>query len=460
MAESPTPNAGGATCPRQFISSARCYPEFQAIPEIKYLYISKALKPKILRPAIYGGLRHVAVAACMISSLHLHAQSDDNWIAPEGFILNYRTLNWNDFKGREDRVFSDKLATQNLQAKAYVSPAIYFVADSGETQPNGRVKFKFHVKCAFQSSAFVRESTKNEHSNYVLIHEQDHYDIALVYAGRLQSILSSRDYSADKYNEEIDKLGNDLLDKYNKTQEIYDNEVNPNGTDDQAKQYLWDMRIRKCMENNTDEFFASTESAVQNVKLPGQIVKRLPGEPALQFIVRARPLYMELPPEMMPKVVETREWSQEPAVIAFYTQKFYVHEDGALPTDHFRTMAYMFIPTTKDLYKRVIIDTFNYDGRPVKITGAFFTNADNDAAKELVITATSTQKDKDGSGTMYINRVYDNADKPLPGKLKRLDDVSVKIEGGFEGSLGGKPSKAKCKSSQEITDALKKLGYN
>lgn len=400
------------------------------------------------------------LAIIIYSATSLHAQEKDRWIAPEGFILNYRTLNWNDFQGKEDKAHAEKLAERNVMALAYVSPAIYFTVDSGEVTDNGRVKFKFHVKCAFQSRAFAREATKKEHSNYVLIHEQDHYDIALNYANILQATLSGRDYSKEKFSDEIDQVGEDLLKRYRRTQETYDHEVNPDGIDNKEKQYLWDMRIKKCLENTTEEYYTSPENNVQTVKVPGQIVKRITGEPALQFAVRARPLYMEFPQEMRPLLLETKEWTHEFSILAFYTQKYYVQEDGSLPHDNFRTLAYMFIPNGKDTYKRVLIDTFTNEGKQVKITGAFFANADSDQVKELVITATGTSNDKGVNGTLYINRVYDNIPRLLPGKLKRLDEVAAKIEGGFEGSKAGATSKVKFKNANEITEALRKMGYN
>ena len=405
-------------------------------------------------------MRLLMFMVCVLATSHLYAQNDIGWIAPEGKILNYRTLTWADFLGKEEKEFSDKLAERNLVVRAYVSPAIYFKADSGKILDNGRVKFSFHVKCAFQSRAFVRESTKQEHSNYVLIHEQDHYDIALNYANKLQAELSSRDYSEKNYNDEIDKLCDELLKKYNSTQEVYDHEVNPDGREEKEKQYLWDMRIKKCLENNTDEYYASNESAVQNVKVYGATVKRIPGEPALQFAVRARPLYTEFPQEMTSKIIETREWTPEPSIVAFYTQKYYVEEDGGLPKYNFRTLAYMFIPNGKDTYKRVFIDTFSVDGKQVNITGAFFANADSDQVKELVIMATCPQKDAQATGMLYINRVYDNVTRLLPVRLKRLDDMTAKIEGGLDGVRDGKPSKAKYKTEKELTEAFKKMGYN
>jgi len=409
----------------------------------------------------YPYMRLLIFAACVLITSHIYAQEDFGWIAPEGKILNYRTLTWADFLGKEEKEFATSLAERNLVARAYVCPAIYFKADSGERIGNGRVKFSFHVKCAFQSKAFVRESTKQEHSNYVLIHEQDHYDISLNYANKLQAELSSRDYSEANYSAEVNKVYNDLLDKHNRTQETYDNDVNPDGREEKEKQYLWDMRIKKCLENNTDEYYSSNENAVQNVKVYGTTVKRIPGEPALQFVVRARPLYTEFPQEMTSKVLETREWTPgEPSIIAFYTQKYYVEEDGGLPRYNFRTLAYMFIPNAKDTYKRVFIDTFSVDGRQVNITSTFFTNVDSDQAKELIITATCPQRDAQANGMLYINRVYDNISKPLPVRLKKLNDAAAKIEGGFEGISGGKPSKAKYKNEKEITEALKKIGYN
>src|ERR1700744_6697399 len=123
-------------------------------------------------------MRLLILGVCLLATMHIYAQNNYiGWIAPEGKILNYRTLTWADFLGKEDKEFADKMGQKNLQARAYVSPAIYVIPDSGQLQENGRVKFIFHVKCAFQSRAFVRESTRQEHSNYVLIHEQDHYDI-------------------------------------------------------------------------------------------------------------------------------------------------------------------------------------------------------------------------------------------------------------------------------------------
>lgn len=407
-------------------------------------------------------MRTTIIATLLLTGSFLsQAQRNDiGWIAPEGKIINHRTLTWNDFQETEDKEHAKSLSARNLQAEAYVSPAIYFEYEDGEKMANGRVKFKFKVKCAFQSIAFARESTKKEHSNYVLIHEQDHYDVALNFANRLQYELESRDYSEKNYNEEIEKLTDDIYKRYRKVQETYDGEVNPDGRDVKEMQYLWDMRIKKCLENNTEEFYFSPEAVVKSVKSPGQTVKRIPEEKTRQFVVRARPLYTEMSEEMGRKIIETNEWSAETSIIAFFTQKFYINIDGALPKDNYRTFAYVFVPNGKDTYKRILIDTFCNGDYPTKIASAFFTNADNDPEKELVIIATSNQKDNHANGTLYMNRVYDNLPRLLPGKIKRLEEQSARISGGFDGTVDGKTLVAKYKTEKEITDALKLPGQS
>jgi hypothetical protein len=378
---------------------------------------------------------------------------DDDWMAPEGKIINYRTLNWADFLGKPREKVDDHVL-------AAVCPAIYYYADSGRVQANGRITFKFKVKCAFQSDAFVREATAKEHTNYYLIHEQDHYDIALTYARLLEDKLSSRDYSKGNYEAEMDKIDKDLYRSYRTTQNTYDNEVNPEGRFEKEQQYLWDMRIRKCMEENTDAFYRSPESVVKSVRGLGQTVKRLPKEPTRQFVVRVRPLYTEYPQYMVPKLVESAVWTEEKSIIAFYTQKYYVNEDGMAPKDYTRILAFMFVPNGKDTYKRVLIDTFSNNDRPVKIEAVFYAQADSDAARELVIMTTSTEKNMQLTGTTYTTKIYENLrPRVVPARLKKLDDVALRVNGGFEGTEHGKATTAKFKTQQDVTDGLKNMGY-
>src|SRR5262249_53675890 len=146
-------------------------------------------------------------------------------------------------------------------------------------------------------------------------------------------------------------------DKYDQAQLDYDN-----GCDHsliKEMQDLWDMRIKKCLENNTDEYMYSPESAVKNVWYLGQTVKRMPGEPARQFATRCRPLYSQYTEELAGKTIETKEWTPEKATIAFYSQQYdKPMGDDAPPKECTRILACAFMPQSDNTYKRVLIDTF------------------------------------------------------------------------------------------------------
>lgn len=387
-------------------------------------------------------------------------REDIGWIAPEGKIINQRTLTWEDFLGKQDKEFAAYLASYGLQAQAYVVPSIYFVPSEGEVLDNGRVKFSFKAKCAFQSHAFVREDVKKAHSNYVYYHEHDHYDIALAYAQKMEEVLSTRDYSAKNYADEINAIIKDYYTQYFEVQAKYDKEVNPEGRDDVPMQTLWDMRIKKCRENNTLDFMNSPESAVISVKGLGQTVKRAAEEPMRKFATRCRPIYSEFTDETAAMSMETEVWGIQKVVIAFYKQRYYIEEEGKPTKDASRLLGYLFMPNGKDTYKRILIDTFCNDDIAPKINTVFFANADTDNIKELVIQTSVLRKDRQISGIQYTTKIFDNiAYRAMPGKLRRLDDVSAKLENGVDGTVDGKPQKARLKNQKELTDELIKLGF-
>ena len=375
------------------------------------------------------------------------------WIAPEGKIINNRTLLWSDFLGHPDR-------DTDPEAAAAVRPVIYMNYEDEEPLPNNRIKFKFHVKCAFQSAAWVRPGLEKGFMDYALIHEQHHYDIALLYANLLQIELDKRDFNRDNYMKEVEDLYYSLVDKEQKIQDSYDGE----GEHGRIKQtqHLWDMRIKKCLENCTEDFYSSPLDAVKTVTYMGQTVKRIPREPALQFALRCRPLYTELTEMLGAKLIETKEWTTDNAVIAFYTQKIQPEEDAPVPAkDSWRILAYAFMPMPNNNYKRVLIDTFFNEDKVPKISAVFFANADTaDKTNELVIVTTTEQKNPQGTGNVYNTRIYDNTlTKTFPNRLRKLTDISARVDGGIDGVQNGKPIKAKFKTEKDIRDELKKLGY-
>lgn len=404
----------------------------------------------------------IATLLLTISFLSTAQRNDIGWIAPEGKIINYRTLTWNDFQDKEDRRHAEDLARRGLQAAAYVSPAIYITPDGpAEELENGKIKFKFKVKCAFQSHAFVRNTTREAHTNYVLTHEQDHYDIALNYARMIHDSLANREFSPDRFKEEIYLIYHGMMEVYDKLQDKYDAEVNPQGKDDVAMQTLWDMRIKKCLDLATDKFYNSPENDVKNVRTWGQLVKRLPNDDMKKFCTRTRPIYTEFHDENAAYSKEITEWSNEQATVAFFTQRYYIEEEGKPTKDCSRLVAYLYTPTKQpDMYKRSFIDTFCIDDKAPKITAVFFANADSDGVRELIIQSSLDRKDRTATGKHYCVTAYDNvAPFKAPARIKRIP-VSSELENGFEGMLDGKQSKAKFKTEKEITEALKLSGYS
>ncbi len=378
---------------------------------------------------------------------------DHEWIAPEGKIINDRTLTWADFLGKPTKQEKEIYG-------AATQPAIYFIADHSEEHPNERVTFSFKVKCAFQSASWVSETTEQEKgfSEYALNHEQEHYDIALTCAYKLQAELSGRDYSLKDYQREIDSIYYPLYRKFLKSEDDYDEESKHGII--KENQELWDMRIKKCLENYSTEYYTSPLSVVQTVKYMIQYMKRIPNEPAKQFAVRARPMYSEFNEEMGAKLVETNEWTAEnKMVIACYYQKYKATGPDGAEKDGKRILAYALMPQLNNNYKRVLLDTFAFDDKPPKITGIFFANADSDQAKELVITTSMPVKDGPRSGIQFTTTIYDNTTtQRYPARLTKLS-VSGIDANEVEGTVNGKPTHARLKSEKDIRDQFKKLGY-
>ncbi|MBC7554191.1 MAG: hypothetical protein H7257_09445 [Taibaiella sp.] len=394
------------------------------------------------------------VYLCFMALCCSAGQAGAQWIAPEGKIINYRTLVWADFGGKPTKALLDEGVVAATQ------PAIYALPQGVERLDNGKLKIGFKVKCAFQTASWRREDMGDMPSDYVLNHECDHYDIALTFANKLQQDLTNKEYSEKGFEKEILNIYHPLLKKYHEVQSSYDSMAGHGVSKD--NQYLWDLRIKKCLELTTDQYYSSPLSVAQQVLNPGQVVKRLPDEPARLFAVRCRPLKAEFTDEIAPKLTETKEWTGEnSAVIAFYTQPFKIEKEFEPATEGTRLLAYAFMPMAEREYKRVLIDTFCIEGKAPKITGVFFANADSaDKIKEMVITTSTDIKLNDRKGTVYTNKVYDNTGmKTFPSRLRKLIAVNALIEGGFEGTENGKPVKARLKTEGDIRAELKKQGF-
>lgn len=178
--------------------------------------------------------------------------------------------------------------------------------------------------------------------------------------------------------------------------------------------------------------------------------------------------------ELAHPVIETREWdSASKVIICFYVV--------AVPNDNAVIVGNLLVPTSKNRYQQILIDSFPYEDPtiwPTKIETVFFANVDKDAAREIIIQTTNISHSRQGysrilEGTFYQTYVYDNPDLNNPQKrLPSFALLNKQFGQKFEGDTydqerpnkDGSPrlikkSKAKYKTTDAVRRALKEMGF-
>lgn len=185
-----------------------------------------------------------------------------------------------------------------------------------------------------------------------------------------------------------------------------------------------------------------------------QSFERNPGESVDSFIARIKPDSSE----MAHAVLETTELgTKEKIIIAFFRKT--VHEVKQMDTyvDHSSyqyIIGHLYIPTGKNLYQQILIDTTYPEGGAPEIISVFFANADKDKNKELVILCKYEQRHYDVSGAIYETFIYDFVD----GDTQYLE-ISKKFDAYDLWFRDGKREKAKYKTAADVKAALKRMGY-
>jgi hypothetical protein len=137
----------------------------------------------------------------LLSSFKIHNSSLIDW-SPE------RKLTWDDFKSKPDKG-SPNAALTGTNIKFDFS----YSSDAG---------FKYHISCQFdKNSSWGRVKT-----DYILSHEQGHFDIAEIYARKLCKAF--REYSPDveNANKEVNKIYDRVMHELHDEQLRYDHETN------------------------------------------------------------------------------------------------------------------------------------------------------------------------------------------------------------------------------------------
>ena len=87
-------------------------------------------------------------------------------------------------------------------------------------------------------------------TDYILGHEQGHFDIAEIFARKLNKNMSEYRFNKRTYQEDLNKIYNDILDEKEKMQNDYDKETNH--SINKEKQAEWLKKIAAMLEEYKD----------------------------------------------------------------------------------------------------------------------------------------------------------------------------------------------------------------
>ena len=118
-----------------------------------------------------------------------------------------KKLSWSDFKAEPE--------------KGYAAAAL--------TSTNIKIDFgykdetlQYHIRCRFDKN----KSWGRVKNDYILSHEQAHFDIAEIYARKLNKVLKTYKPNENNISQDVNKIYETLMHEYYNRQEEYDKETN------------------------------------------------------------------------------------------------------------------------------------------------------------------------------------------------------------------------------------------
>lgn len=139
-----------------------------------------------------------------------------------------RRLNWNDFRGTPPK---DDTAAALSSTAIKIDWGYYSAA------------LKYHIRCWFdQNLSWAR--TRNDS---ILIHEQGHFDIAEIYARRLNGALKKYHPDPQKIKNDVNTIYQHMIQEYFDRQDQYDRATN--FSRDKKRQLVWLSKISEELES-------------------------------------------------------------------------------------------------------------------------------------------------------------------------------------------------------------------
>ncbi len=142
-----------------------------------------------------------------------------------------RKLNWSDYK-----------ASPNPKSDAAATTSTSLSIDYHISAEH----FSYTIKSWFSRS----RSWGRDKTDYILSHEQGHFDIAEVYARKLHQRMSAYQFNKRTYQKELNSIYNEVADEKAAVQQQYDRETRH--SIDKEKQAEWLKKISKMLEELKD----------------------------------------------------------------------------------------------------------------------------------------------------------------------------------------------------------------
>jgi len=155
--------------------------------------------------------------------LPVHRPADDTilWSAS-------RRLVWSDFKGRPDNARDDAALTSSGIEFGY--------------SYNERDGFSWHIACLFdKNKSWVR--VKND---YILAHEQGHFDVTEIFARKLNRQLKEYRFNRDRVQKEVPALYQSIMKEQQEMENRYDEETDNSRI--KNKQAAWLEKIKRDLD--------------------------------------------------------------------------------------------------------------------------------------------------------------------------------------------------------------------
>jgi hypothetical protein len=149
-------------------------------------------------------------------------------------LLNWcssKKLSWNDYKGNPDR-----------ESDVAASTTTYLIISYNMSGNS----FGYKIESKFSKT----RSWGLYKTDYILSHEQGHFDIAEAFARKLNKDMSEYRFNKKTYQKDLRDIYQDILDEKEEMQNKYDKETNH--SINKTKQAEWLLKIQKMLEEYSE----------------------------------------------------------------------------------------------------------------------------------------------------------------------------------------------------------------